>query len=231
VGTPNGAREMPRRRLKYFFLLTFVPPLIAFALWLLRLTLRIEYRNDQPMLDFVKKKRTIVFAFWHADLAMVLFVARDYTRRVGHIGVLASRSEDGELLARTLRIFGFDAVRGSSSRGARAGLVGLEQYLAKHGHIGIAVDGPRGPRHKTKVGVALIARNAGAPIIPFNIQYERVWRLRSWDRTEIPKPFSRCIFTFHPPITVPLSAERDDLERVREQVETILLENTQKESL
>jgi hypothetical protein len=216
---------MLRRWFKRVLLRSIVPPLIAGALWLLRRTIRIEYRNDAPMLEFVGRKRSIVFAFWHADMVMILFATSDYYRRgLGRAAVLASLSQDGEVLARTVRRFGVDPVRGSSSRGARSGLKGLEHYLAATGHVGIAVDGPRGPRHTAKMGVVLTAKHTGAPIIPFSVRYEHSWRFRSWDRTEIPRPFSRCTVTFHEPITVAPTASREELERVRARVEQILLQ-------
>jgi len=215
---------MPRRRFKYIVLNAIFPPLIAGALWLLRQTLRIEYRNDQPIFDFAGQKRSVIFAFWHCDMVMAFLAGRDYFRRgIGRGAVLASLSEDGDLLARTLRRFGMDAVRGSSSRGARSGLKGLEHYLAERGHVGIAVDGPRGPRHQAKIGVALTARNAGAPILPLTVHYDRSWHLRSWDRTEVPRPFSRCVVRFDQPVIVPPTADRDELERVRAHVEQVLL--------
>jgi len=221
----------PRRRLKYVILHAVVPPLVAGALRLLRRTLRIEYRNDERVLALTGKKLPIVFAFWHGEMLMALFTACDYARRqVGRYAALASLSEDGELLARTLQRFRFDAVRGSSRHGARSGLKGLERYLANGGNVGVAVDGPLGPRHSAKMGVALLARNTGAPILPFTVQYERSWRLRSWDRTEIPRPFSRTVVTFHEPITVPPAADRDELERIRARIEQILLGGTTKGS-
>jgi len=143
--------------------------------------------------------------------------------------VLASPSEDGELLAATVRRFGLDAVRGSSTRGARSGLKGLERYVESGGHIGIALDGPLGPRHRAKPGATLIARNTGAPIVPFTVRHERAWRLRSWDRTEIPKPFSRSVATFHEPIYIAPDADRDELERSLGGVVQVLNEETDNE--
>jgi len=216
---------MARRRFKYVILRAIAPPLISGALRLLRRTLRIEYRNDERVFEFVRRNRPIIFAFFHNDMMMLLFAFSDFAKRAfGRGAVLASPSEDGELLAQTARRFGLDTVRGSSTRGARAGLKGLEEYVAGGGHIGIAVDGPRGPRHVAKLGAAFIGKNTSAPIIPTTIHYERSWRLRSWDRTEIPRPFSRCVVTFHEPILVAPTANRDDLEQVRARIEHILLQ-------
>jgi len=215
---------MARRRLKHALLRTIGPPILRAVLRLLRLTLRIEYRHDESIWDCVRKGRTIAVAFWHSDMLVVLYTAVDYMKRgVGRVAVLASLSEDGELLARTVRPFGVDVVRGSSSRGARSGLKGLERFLKETGHVGVAVDGPRGPRREAKPGVAVLAKETGCPIFPYTVSYDRAWRLRSWDRTEIPRPFSRCVVTFHEPIHVSQDAGRDELERARAHIEWILL--------
>lgn len=216
---------MARRRLKYVLLQAIGPPLIVGTFRLLRKTLRIEFRNDDQVVELMRGGARGILAFWHADMVMTLFASvHMYERQVGRGAVLASLSEDGELLARTVQRFGLDAVRGSSSRGARSGLIGLERYVKNGGHAAVAVDGPRGPRHVAKLGVPVIARNTGALIFPFTVRYGRSWRLRSWDRTEIPKPFSHCVATFHEPIAVGPTADRDELERARTRIEEVLLQ-------
>jgi lysophospholipid acyltransferase (LPLAT)-like uncharacterized protein len=215
---------MARRRLKYVVLHRIAPPLVSIGLRLLRLTLRIDYQNEQDVYALARERHGILFAFWHHDLLVTALTGARLSRRgAGRFVVLASPSDDGELLARTVRRFGVDAVRGSSSHGARAGLAALEQRVKQGRNIGVAVDGPLGPRHVAKVGVAFVARVTGAPIVPFSVRHEHAWHIRSWDRTVVPRPFSRIVATFHEPIDVPPDASRDDLEQVRAQVEAILL--------
>jgi lysophospholipid acyltransferase (LPLAT)-like uncharacterized protein len=211
--------------LKYLILNTIGPPLVGGVMRLLRLTLRIEYRNEERVYALARERGSIIFAFWHHDLVVTALTSEYLTRNgAGRFVVLASPSRDGELLARTVKRFGVEAVRGSSSHGARRGVIALERRIRDGRNVGVAVDGPLGPRHKAKIGVALIAKDTGAPIVPFTVHHERAWRVRSWDRTEIPKPFSRIVATLHEPIDVPPDATRDDLERVRAQVEQVLLE-------
>jgi len=215
---------MARRQLKHALLRTFAPALVRASLRLLRCTVRIEYRHEEKAFELARGGRTIAFAFWHCDMIAVLFAASDYMKRqLGRIAVLASLSDDGELLARTVQPFGVDVVRGSSSRGARSGFKGLERHLNEAGHVGVAVDGPRGPRQVAKLGVTVLAKDSGCPIIPFTVRYDRSWTFNSWDRTIVPKPFSHYVATFHDPIAVPPSADRAELERARSRIEQILL--------
>jgi len=215
---------MARRRFKYAVLNTLGPPLIAGAVRLYRRLIRIEYRNAERMLDLVRQGKALIFVFWHGDLLQVAFAYMDMKkRRLGRSAILASQSPDGELLARTVGRLGVEAVRGSSSRGGLSSLKGLGRFLRDGGHIGIAVDGPVGPRRRAKAGAVALARETGAPILPFSLRYTKTWRVGSWDRTEIPRPFSRCVATFHEPITVAHDAGRDEIERVRKQIEEVLL--------
>ena len=97
-----------------------------------------------------------------------------YFRRSGAV-ILISRSFDGELITRILRMFGFDAVRGSSSRGAREGLLGLKHVIESGRTAIFTADGPRGPIYQTKMGPIKLAQLTGAPIGAFHLQPERAW--------------------------------------------------------
>ena len=192
---------------------------------LLRLTLRTSIRHEQEVLALDGEGQHLICAMWHGDMIMAPEAYRSLRKRgLKRVAILASLSRDGETLARAVRRMGFDTVRGSSSRGARSGLKAMQRYLETTGHVVVAVDGPRGPFHQAKLGVALLARNAGSRIVPMTLAYSRSWRLRSWDRTAIPLPFSRCTITLHPTIAVPPDADRDELERIRALVERTLLD-------
>src|SRR5690606_15894263 len=99
----------------------------------------------------------------------------------------------GELAARIVTHFDLRAVRGSSSRGGADALNQLQQAMALGAGVGFTLDGPRGPRRKAKLGAAIIAARTGAIIVPNAFAVSRAWRLRSWDRLPIPKPFSRVL--------------------------------------
>ena len=132
---------------------------------------------------------------------------------------LISYSFDGELAARVVTLLGLRALRGSSKRGGRIALNQLELALQRGITIGITLDGPRGPRRVSKPGVAVVASRTNVPIIPVALAAERSWRLRSWDRLVIPKPFSRMHCVFGEPIAPPKDNSKDEVERVRLLVE------------
>ena len=136
-----------------------------------------------------KKAGPEIYCFWHQCVLPCAF----YFRRSGAV-ILISRSFDGELITRILRMFGFDAVRGSSSRGAREGLLGLAHVIESGRTAIFTADGPRGPIYRTKMGPVKLAQITGAPIGAFHLQPQRAWILKSWDRFLIPRPFTRiCV--------------------------------------
>ena len=137
-----------------------------------------------------------------------------------------SQSRDGELLARTLRYFGYASVRGSSSRGGFAGMRGLLNALRDGHDVGLAPDGPRGPAGIVQKGVVALAQLSGAPIRPVAWSASRVWRAKSWDRFVIPKPFSRGSVVWGPPVRVPREASEGQLESLRLKVQNLLGEVT-----
>jgi lysophospholipid acyltransferase (LPLAT)-like uncharacterized protein len=144
-----------------------------------------------------------IFAFWHSDLIACGAALRRELVRAGYpVSALVSRSGDGELLARATASFGFGAVRGSSSRGALAGIRGLYRALQAGENVVVTPDGPRGPARVAKPGVGQLARIAGVPIVPMAAKVGGAWRARSWDRTVVPAPFSRVEVTCGPELWI-----------------------------
>ena len=132
----------------------------------------------------------LVVAFWHDGIALMpLMVTR--LRWPGRITAMLSRHRDAEIAGRVLGRLGIDAARGSSTRG---GIGALRRLLAAHRRgedVVIVPDGPRGPRHHAKEGVAQLARATRCPIVVFGVVAHPAGRLRSWDRLQIPWPFAR----------------------------------------
>lgn len=211
-----------QRALHYFILQSIGIPLAYALIRLLVPTVRIRITNQHIPDSLLEEGKGIIFAFWHSDLVMTMHhgIRENRKRR---IFIMTSLSRDGELLARLLRLFGFGIVRGSTSRAAVQGLHQLKKRLDEGYSVAVAVDGPRGPRHQVKPGVALLAKASGCPIVPFAILTSRAIRLRSWDRCEIPLPFSHCEAIFGKPI--PLSPETDHatLHAICRQLEATLL--------
>jgi len=133
-----------------------------------------------------------IYAFWHQSL-----LACAYRFRNREIAILISRSFDGELIARTVELLGFKAVRGSSSRGGASGLRSMADAYAGGHRCAFTADGPRGPAMVAKAGPGQLAKLVGAEWVgAFYALPDSAWALKSWDGFLIPKPFSRVFVTF-----------------------------------
>ena len=145
----------------------------------------------------VASGRQPILALWHGRILPGLH----YFRHRGVV-VITSQNFDGEWIARILRRFGFGTARGSTSRGGARALVQLRREMAAGRPAAFTVDGPRGPARVVQPGVAFLAAVTGHPVLPYHVEADRHWTLPSWDRTQIPKPFSRVALVIGPPIAV-----------------------------
>ena len=138
-----------------------------------------------------------ILALWHGRILPGLH----YFRNRGVV-VITSQNFDGEWIARILHRFGFGTARGSTSRGGARALVQMRRDLAAGKPAAFTVDGPRGPARVVQPGVVFLAGATGHPILPYHIESDHHWTLRSWDRTQIPKPFSTVALVIGAPIRV-----------------------------
>ena len=166
--------------------------LIALGFRLLQIwarTLRYEI-DDRAGVIGKPVNENYIGALWHNRLLIFPFVLRRFFSNRGG-AALISASRDGELLADAIKRFDFDVVRGSSSRlGARA-ILQLTDVLALGRDVVITPDGPRGPAYELGPGIIFLAQKSGAPVVPVNMEYSSYWRLKSWDRFILPRPFSK----------------------------------------
>ncbi|MGB8261818.1 MAG: lysophospholipid acyltransferase family protein [Terracidiphilus sp.] len=195
--------------------LAIVPWLVWLLLRLVSLTWRFEEIAEEgvtPKIRGVDAGRNI-YCFWHQCVipCTVYFPQSRAT-------ILISASFDGELVTRVLQLFGFSAVRGSSSRGGREGLLGLVRVLDRGGTAIFTADGPRGPIYQTKMGPIKLAQMSRAPIGAFHLEPERAWVLRSWDRFLIPKPFTRICVSWAKWTEVPADLPEKDFEARRQEL-------------
>jgi lysophospholipid acyltransferase (LPLAT)-like uncharacterized protein len=178
-------------------------------------TLRYRYRPLGPSLDPTKRGFTgrYIYAFWHEN---ILVPAYHYGRRDVH--VLISQHADGRLIAEVVRHLGFRVVAGSTTRG---GVEAVRQMvrLSRSAHLAITPDGPRGPRRRVQPGAIYLAARTGLPIVPFGIAYAHAWRMNSWDRFALPRPWSAAACVTAQPIHVPEALGKEDLEAYRLLVE------------
>jgi lysophospholipid acyltransferase (LPLAT)-like uncharacterized protein len=122
--------------------------------------------------------------------------------------VLTSRSRDGEILARYVRRFGLEVVRGSTSRGGAVALRALTRAVRAGTDVAVVPDGPRGPRERVQPGVVHLAAATGAPVVPLAFAAHPARRLSTWDRFLVPLPFARAAVVFGQAATVAPDADR-----------------------
>jgi len=199
--------------------LFFIHWLGALVFQLIGMTLRFTVsceQSDIPDPAALPNPATIA-PFWHR-----CGMPATYFFRNRGISVMTSRSFDGEFISLILESFGFKAVRGSSSRGGVRALLGMHTVIEAQGVAAFTIDGPRGPIYVAKPGPVLLARNTGATIQCFHIAVRNAWILSSWDRSIIPKPFSRAHIRWSAPISVPRETASDDLQRYHAQMQEAL---------
>jgi len=181
----------------------------------------LDYRVDfgDPTVDPVHPdyRGSKVYVFWHENILLPL-----YLRGHSNIAMLLSRHHDADILARVATMMGFGTVRGSTFKG---GSVALRELAgrAERENLTITPDGPRGPRRRLAPGCIFLASTMRIPIVAMGFGYERPWRLGTWDRFAIPRPWSRARSVVSRAIQVPTDLSRDDLERQRVGLERLLV--------
>ena len=178
----------------------------AVLIGLIGRTLRWESEGDEHLGEVYKSGRRAILTFWHC----CTFAAAYHFRRQG-IVVMSSQNFDSECLAGALRRLGYGLARGSSSRGGLKALAEMARSLHEGKDAGFTVDGPSGPRCVAKPGPVILAKRSGDPIVCFHISLQRKIELHSWDRTQIPVPFSKAFILKAPPIYVPRDVNEEEL--------------------
>ncbi|HWT65523.1 MAG TPA: lysophospholipid acyltransferase family protein [Terracidiphilus sp.] len=211
--------DNPRFSFGQRLVLAVVPRLVWALFSIIGRTWRFEIIAEDgvtPVL-FGQKPGPEIYCFWHQCVlpCTVYF-------RCSKAVILISRSFDGELITRTLRMFGYDAVRGSSSRSGREGLLGLKHVIETGQTAIFTADGPRGPIYQTKMGPIKLAQLTGAPIGAFHLEPEHAWVMKSWDRFLVPKPFTRICVSWAQWTHVEHEATTEDFEPKRQQLNDAL---------
>jgi lysophospholipid acyltransferase (LPLAT)-like uncharacterized protein len=197
--------------------------LIAAGLVLLRmlaLTWRIRYEERHLLRELREARSPIIFAFWHGQMLPLLWVHRGEG-----VAVLISEHRDGEIVARVAQSLGLRVVRGSTSRGAGRALIGVVRELVAGREVAITPDGPRGPARSFAPGALIASQRANAPILAISVAARRCWRLKSWDRFMIPKPFTRVTVSYAGPRIATAPTPRDAAALAHE-YQLLLDENT-----
>jgi lysophospholipid acyltransferase (LPLAT)-like uncharacterized protein len=186
-------------------------------------TLRWRTEGLEHFDRIVASGRQPIMTFWHGRILPATY----YFRRRG-IVVITSENFDGEWIAGIIERFGYGTARGSTSRGARKALLQLRRDMAAGKPAGFTLDGPRGPAHVAQPGALWLAKTTGNPVLPFHLEAGRHWTLRSWDRTQIPKPFTTVSIAMGEPFVVPADADDAGIETARRSLEARLQELEQR---
>jgi len=183
-------------------------------------TIDFKWAFYDPEIDPYIGKRQYVLMFWHEHILAPLFL-----RRHNAVTMLLSQHVDAEFVSQAAQFLGMDCIRGSSSHG---GVGALKQFmqLKDHGALVFTPDGPQGPYRQLAPGAIFLASKLQLPIVLFGIGYDRPWRMSSWDRFAVPRPFSRGRIISSPMFSIPKRLSRDDLEHYRQKFETLLTQLT-----
>ena len=180
-------------------------------------TIRFETSGLQHFDEIERDGKLRIQCFWHNQIFLATYFFRFH-----RIVVMTSQSFDGEYIARFIQRFGYGAVRGSSTRGGIGALVEQIRLMKLGCRAGFAIDGPKGPRHVVKDGALLLAKKTGNPIIAFSVTPKKYWTVKSWDKMEIPRPFTRAFVEVAPPIFVDSIADEAEIVRKRNELQSVL---------
>lgn len=168
---------------------------------------RFRERNASGWRQLRAEKKPWVFALWHGSLLPLT-----YRHRSQQITVVVSEHRDGEIIARLIDALGNRTVRGSTTRGAGRALLAMIRELERGFVVAITPDGPRGPALSFQAGAVVAAHRAGVPVVGILMHVDRAWRLKSWDRFVIPKPFARITVAYTDPTIVGGASSREAAE-------------------
>jgi lysophospholipid acyltransferase (LPLAT)-like uncharacterized protein len=186
----------------------------------LRASFRIREIHPERERGLKAKNLPFVYTLWHGRMVLCILAHLHED-----IVTMASRSKDGEVIARWLLRNGYIPVRGSTRKGGGAALQEMIDLVRAGHRAALTVDGPKGPARKTQAGVLKLARETGAWILPFTGASSRPWFLKSWDRYLVPKPFSRCVVGYGEPFPIPADMPDDEaLAKIDAAVDEITME-------
>jgi lysophospholipid acyltransferase (LPLAT)-like uncharacterized protein len=181
--------------------------------WISTLSFRVRCLGKDVFND---RDNHYLATFWHENILVpcYFFARKD-------VLVLISHHADGEMIAQVCKHMGLGTIRGSSTRG---GIKAMREMMRSSAgfHIAVMPDGPRGPRRRLEMGLVYLAAKTGIPIVLFGVGHDRPWRLKTWDRFVVPRPFSQALVIASAPIFIPENASKAELEQHRQRIEQAL---------
>ena len=198
--------------------------LIAVGFRLLQIWARTLRYEIDDRLGVVGKpiNENYISALWHNRLLLISYVLKRFTPHRPGAGLI-SASRDGDLVTDLTERFGFDVVRGSSSRLGASAILELTAVLASGRDVLITPDGPRGPAYDLGPGIIFLAQKSGAAVVPINMEYSAYWRVKSWDKFILPRPFSKVRVIFGQPHHVKSTSTDDEFEAERLRLQNAMM--------
>lgn len=200
----------------FVFLGFLLLPLFVRALCM---TLKINVINNEGIQELISTKQNFILGFWHGKMFVPWFFFRNK-----NITALISKSKDGEILSRLLNSFNYNVVRGSSNDGGKEAFEKMLELARNEKSLAITVDGPKGPIKKMKAGAVVIAQRSETPLFLLGVGYNKFFELRSWDRFQIPKPFTKVNLLFSNQIDVNKTLTREEITNKIKELEILLNE-------
>jgi lysophospholipid acyltransferase (LPLAT)-like uncharacterized protein len=226
-------REQPRNEIKSTWPLyervgvwvyhTIIPWIVYFLVTLLTSTYRWRQVVSRELLELMSSGKPFAVAIWHSDMLL----CQSLGKRLGWTNrtvIMVALNQAGEVETRILKRLGYHVVRGSEKRRGKEALEDMKDILNQGAIAAIVVDGPLGPAREVKAGVVELARFCRVPIVPLVFLPGNEWKVPTWDRTRIPKPFSRCVTTTTVPITVPPVLDESRFEEAKAEVKAVLMD-------
>lgn len=174
--------------------------------------IKVEKVGFNDFIDGKQLDRPVLIVSWHGTMLVPLYCHRDL-----NIVIMSSLSDDGDLMVKVLNHYGYNSVRGSSSRGGMRGLLEMVKLVKGGMPASLTVDGPRGPRHEVKPGIVMMAQKTGGYLLPVGMACSNCYTFNSWDKTELPLPFSRAVMhTGQPFVIAPDATLEEGCELIKQ---------------
>ncbi len=181
-------------------------------------TISFSIENEGPVQAMLDKKQPFVLVFWHGSMTYPW-----WRMRRQNAAALVSHSKDGQILANLLQSWDYHVLRGSSSRGSKEAMQAMRGAVREGYVLCVTPDGPRGPYHEMKMGAVRVAQTMRVPLVSVSVGYRRYRRLKSWDRFEIPFPFTRARVVYSDPLLIDPDLTGEPLDEVRLSCEKAML--------
>jgi lysophospholipid acyltransferase (LPLAT)-like uncharacterized protein len=192
---------------------------VSAVLRALSVTWRTEAVHGERYTNLKSSREPVIFALWHGRMLVPI-----WRHRGEGIATMASKSGDGEIIARWLSRHGYLTVRGSTHKGGARGIVQLARHMERGHAAALTVDGPKGPPRAVQEGIVTLARRSGAWILPVSAGASRPWFLRSWDRYLVPRAFSRNFVVYGDPFRLSHETTEAACRRIQEGIDAATAE-------